>query len=165
LDLFGSVVQVLLDSSQAFRRRFGRYATRESALTVDLRPFHSRASGDWDDELMIASVNTLALAEPALLEARARELKNLGVRQGDALALKDCPGVMVAAPEKRICPDHGVLVAMVSLPDSIGIRRFVQVLLIDADALSKTALVLGYVMEPRGDRWALISRRLPVFVE
>jgi hypothetical protein len=83
-------------------------------------------------------------------DARLRERKTLGVRQGDALALKDCHGVLVPAPEKRICPDHGVLVAMVSLPDSIGTRRFVQVLLMAADSLSKSALVLGYVMEPRG---------------
>ena len=54
---------------------------------------------------------------------------------------------------------------MVSLPDSIGHGRFVQIVLLAADSNSKTALVLGYVMEPRGDRWTLISQRLPVYVE
>lgn len=166
LDLFGSVVQTLLDSSRAIRSYLGRSSTSGSAaLTVDARPFHSRASGGPEDELMVASMKTLAVAEPALLEARRRQLKNLGVPEGDALALNDCPGALVPAPAKRICPDHGVLVAMVSLPDSIGPRRFVQIVLIAADSDSKTALVLGYVMEPRGDRWALVSQRLPVYVE
>jgi hypothetical protein len=117
---------------------------------------------------MIVSNRTLAVAEPALLEARKRQLKNLGVSEGDALALQDCPGALVPAPEsarRRICPDHSLLVAMVSLPDSTGPQRFVQIVLITADSDSKTALVLGYVMEPRGDRWALVSQRLPVIVE
>jgi hypothetical protein len=116
---------------------------------------------------MVASMRTLAVADPALLEARTRQLKNLRVPEGDALALNDCPGALVPAPASaaRMCPDHSLLVAMLSLPDSIGPRRFVQVLVLAADSLSKTALVLGYVMEPRGDRWALVSQRLPVFVE
>jgi hypothetical protein len=167
LDLFGSVVQTLLDSLQALRGRFGQSSISGSALTVDPRPFHSRASGGPEDELMVASMRTLAVADPALLEARTRQLKNLRVPEGDALALNDCPGALVPAPASaaRMCPDHSLLVAMLSLPDSIGPRRFVQVLVLAADSLSKTALVLGYVMEPRGDRWALVSQRLPVFVE
>jgi hypothetical protein len=167
LDLFGSVVQTLLDSLQALRGRFGQSSISGSALTVDPRPFHSRASGGSEDELMVASMRTLAAADPALLEARTRQLKNLRVPEGDALALNDCPGALVPAPASaaRMCPHHSLLVAMLSLPDSIGPRRFVQVLVLAADSLSKTALVLGYVMEPRGDRWALVSQRLPVFVE
>jgi len=168
LDLFGSVVQTLLDSSQVYRRYFGRTSSSESALTVDPRPFHSRTSGGPEDGLMVVSNRTLAVAEPALLEARKRQLKNLRVSEGDAAALQDCPGALVPAPKstrRRMCPDHSLLVAMVSLPDSTGPKRFVQIVLITADSDSKTALVLGYVMEPRGDRWALVSQRLPVFVE
>jgi hypothetical protein len=165
LDLFGSVVQTLLDSSQALRGNFGQSSMSGLALTVDPRPFHSRASGGPEDELMVASMRTLAVAEPALLGARTRQLKSLGVSQSDVLLLNDCPGALVPAPATRMCPDHGLFVATVSLPDSIGPRRFVQVVLIAADSLSKTALVLGYVMEPRGDRWTLVSQRLPVYVE
>ena len=166
LDLFGSVVQTLLDSSQVLRGHFGQ-STSGSVLTVDPRPFHSRASGGAEDELMVASMKTLAVAEPALLEARKRQLKNLGVPEGDALSLNNCPGALVPAPAsaRRMCPDRGLLVAMVSLPDSIGHGRFVQIVLLAADSNSKTGLVLGYVMEPRGDRWTLISQRLPVYVE
>jgi hypothetical protein len=167
LDLFGSVVQTLLDSSQALRGNFGQSSMSGLALTVDPRPFHSRASGGPEDELMVASMRTLAVAEPALLETRKGQLKSLGVPEGDALPLNDCPGALVPAPAsaRRMCPQHALLVAMVSLPDSIGPRRFVQVVLIAADSDSKTALVLGYVMEPRGDRWTLVSQRLPVYVE
>ena len=117
---------------------------------------------------MVASMKTLAVAESAPLEARKRQLKNLGVAEGDALALNDCPGALVPAPasaRRRVCPDHGVLVAIVSLPDSVGLGRFVQIVLITADSDSKTDLVLGYVMQPRGDRWVLVSQRLPVYVE
>ena len=114
---------------------------------------------------MVVSSRTLAVAEPALLQARKRQLKNLGVPEGDALSLNNCPGPLVPAPARRMCPDRGLLVAMVSLPDSIGHGRFVQIVLLAADSNSKTGLVLGYMMEPRGDRWTLISQRLPVYVE
>ena len=167
LDLFGSVVQTLLDSSQVLRHYLGRTSSSGSALTVDPRPFHARAAGGPENGLMVASMKTLAVAESAPLEARKRQLKNLGVAEGDALSLNDCPGALVPAPAsaRRLCPDHGVLVAIVSLPDSVGLGRFVQIVLISADSDSKTDLVLGYVMQPRGDRWVLVSQRLPVYVE
>ena len=167
LDLFGSVVQTLLDSSQVLRGYIGRSSTSGTALTVDPRPFHSRASSGPEDGLMVASIRTLAVAEPALLEARRRQLESLGVPEGDALPLNNCPGALVPAPAsaRRMCPEHALLVALVSLPDSVGRRRFVQAVLLAADSESKTALVLGYVMEPRGDHWALVSQRLPVYVE
>jgi hypothetical protein len=92
-------------------------------------------------------------------------LKQLGIAQSNADDLKDCPGALVPEPEKRICPREPMLVAMVGLPDPMGRRAFVRVLIIAADSRSKAALVTGYIMEPRSDHWALVEKRLDVIVE
>src|SRR5207249_11044428 len=115
-----------------------------------------------EDELRIASLQTLASVPAGVTGARSQELRQLGVPQGNVLELKDCPGALVPEPERRICPRSPTLVALVSLPDSSSVRSFVQVLLIAADSRSKTALVTGFFMESSGGRWRLVEQRIPV---
>ena len=142
LDLFGSVVQTLLDSSQVLRGYIGRSSTSGTALTVDPRPFHSRASSGPEDGLMVASIRTLAVAEPALLEARRRQLESLGVPEGDALPLNNCPGALVphqrqrdACAQSMLCSSRSSAFLIPSDRDDSGQPV--------SDSESKTALVSG----------------------
>jgi hypothetical protein len=159
-------VQTLLDSSRTILRPLGRSDTSSGSpypLAVDPRPFRT-GTGDPVDGLRIASLATL-LRDQAVEEARTQELKRLGVPLGNVLAFKDCPGVMVPAPEKRICPGRDVLVAIVSLPEARGARSFVQVLVMATDSRAKTVLDLGFVMQSTGGRWTLVEQRIPIIVE
>ena len=70
LSLFGSVVQTLVDSSRTLLGQL-RGSTGYK-LTVDPRPLYSRAANDPEDELRIASLQTLA-SVPAGVTGRARK--------------------------------------------------------------------------------------------
>ena len=163
--LFAGVVEVLVDSSRAIVRVLrGPSAATPSqyTLTVDPHPLQAQPA-DLDHILEIGSLDDSA--PPTLLEARSRDLRELGVHEGDLSQLRDCPAVMNPDPPRRICPQRPVLVAAMSTPDSADGRFHVQVVVMSADSIAKNGLVLGYTMARRTNRWELEKQELPIIIE
>jgi hypothetical protein len=163
--LFAGVVEVLVDSSPSFVRVLrgsGPTTPSQYALAVDPHPFHAQPA-DQDHILEIGSVDVSA--PTALLESRSRDLRKLGVGEGDISGLRDCPAVMNPDPPRRACPHRPVLVAAVSTPDSADERFHVQVIVISADSIAKNGLVLGYTMARKANRWVLLAQDLPIIIE
>jgi hypothetical protein len=131
-------------------------------MTVDPRPLRAQPA-DADHILEIGSVDDSA--PPALLASRSKDLRELGIREGDISALRDCPPVMNLAPTRRICPHRPVLIAAVSTPDSIGERFHAQVIVLSADSIAKNGLVLGYTLVRKANRWVLLAQDLPIIIE
>ena len=102
---------------------------------------------------------------PAILAARSRELKQLGVPEASASDVDACPGAIASAARRAACPRQPMLTAVVSMPEPLGERSLVDVVILAADSATKVTLLTGYVLAFEDGRLTVVEQRTPVIVE